>query len=490
VNAALSAATLSNEEIAAELLAIESACERLSDYIQYTSPTYTRSHFSDSVCAALDQFIADVDAGKRPILVLQSPPQTGKSEIVSRKLPAFILGKYPGWRIGAASYSDELANSMAQDVRRILASPEHQRLFPAPEEREKFAVSRIGEFSAPGGRGSYLAVGIGAGLTGRALTVGIIDDPTRDQKEALSETIKQSQWNWYQTVFSTRMGEKSGQIVMATSWAQDDLPARILEQFSGNPRLTHLRFPAINSPDEPGYNPDIPDGPLCPELRSIKFFLEQKSLCSAYWWAALYQQSPQPLGGNVFKIEGVQHYAPKDLPQRFDKVINSWDCTFKDTDGTDFVVGQAWGKVGANSYLLDQMRDRMSFSETVENVIGLRQRWPQTSEVLIEDKANGPAVIDVLKSQVPGLIAIEPDGSKLARAHAVTWIWEAKNVWTPFPQITPWMKGFLGEVLNFPASAHDDQVDSMTQALRKLYPLYGRLKVSQAAIDRAMGRTA
>jgi predicted phage terminase large subunit-like protein len=479
---------LSDAEIAAELLAIDSACERLADYIQYTFPAYTRSHFSDSVCAALDQFIADIEAGKRPILVLQSPPQTGKSEIVSRKLPAFLLGKHPEWRIGAASYSDELANSMAQDVRRVLASPEHQRLFPAPQEKEKFSVSRIGEFTAPGGRGSYMAVGIGSGLTGRALTVGIIDDPTRDAKDALSETVKESQWNWYQGVFATRLSERSGQIVMATSWAQDDLPARILAQFDGNPRLTHLRFPAINDPHEAGYNPDLPLGPLCPEFRSMKFFLEQKALCSDYWFAALYQQSPRPLGGNVFKADGVQHYAPKDLPQRFDKVINSWDCTFKDTDGTDFVVGQAWGKAGANSYLLDQIRDRMGFSATVENVIALRKRWPQTSEVLIEDKANGPAVIDVLKSQVPGLIAIEPDGSKLARAHAITWVWEARNVLLPYPQITPWMKQFLSEILSFPAAANDDQVDAMSQALRRLYPLHQRLKIMQSAIDKAMGR--
>ena len=473
-----------------EFLRGYNATIHLADYIQFTFPTYTRSRFSDSVCAALDSFIADLEAGKRPILVLQSPPQTGKSEIISRKLPAYLLGKHPEWRIGAASYSDELANSMAQDVRRVLASPEHCWLFPAPAVDDKFSVSRIGEFTAPGGTGSYLAVGIGAGLTGRSLDVGIIDDPTRDAKDALSETVKESQWNWYQGVFATRLSERSGQIVMATSWAQDDLPARILAHFEGNSRLTHLRFPAINDPHDTGFNPDLPLGPLCPEFRSLEFLLQQKSLQSDYWWAALYQQSPRPLGGNVFKDSGAQHWLPKDLPSRFDKLINSWDCTFKDTDGTDFVVGQAWGKLGANAYLLDQIRARMSFSATVESVIELRQRWPQTSEVLIEDKANGPAVIDVLRAQVPGLIAIEPDGSKLARAHAVTWVWEAKNVWTPFPQITPWMRPWLNEILSFPAAAHDDQVDAMTQALRRLYPLHGRLKINQAVLDKAMGRTA
>jgi predicted phage terminase large subunit-like protein len=475
-------------EAARELLDRRKARRELVEYIHYTSPAYIRSWFSDTVCAALDRFIEDVQAGKRPILVLQAPPQHGKSEIVSRKLPAYLLGRFPSWRIGAASYSDELANTMAQDVRRGLASPEHQRLFPAPAAKDRYSISRIGEFTAPGGRGSYLSVGVGSGLTGRPLDIGIIDDPTKDASAALSETVKEGQWSWYQSVFTTRLSEQSGQVVMATSWAQDDLVGRILEQYRGNPRLTHLRFPAINSPEETGYDPLLPAGALCPELRTLDFLLEQKALSSDYWWAALYQQNPQPLGGNVFKHEGLHFYAPKDRPQKFDKVICSWDCTFKDTDGTDFVVGQAWGKLGANAYLLDQMRARMSFSETVKNVIELRHRWPQTTEILIEDKANGPAVIDVLKAQVPGLIAIEPDGSKLARAHAVTWVWEAGNVLIPYEQIVPWVRGYITEITMFPAAAHDDQVDAMTQALRRLYPLFGQLKISQAAIDKALGR--
>lgn len=474
------------EKLEREFLGRIDALLHLAPYIEYTCPSYIRSSFSDRVCAALDRFVCDVQWGTRPILVLRAPPQHGKSEIVSRRFPAWLMGKFPHWRIGLASYSDELAHSLAQDVRRNLSWQRHWNVFPKSEIKNPYAVNRIGEFSSPTGIGSFIAVGIGAGLSGRSLDIGIIDDPVRDQKEALSDTVKENQWNWYQSVFSTRLSEKSGQIIMATCWAEDDLGARIVNHFRDNPRLTHLRFPAINSPDESGFNPNLPIGPLCPEFRSLEFIKQQKGLCSDYWWSALYQQSPRPLGGNVFKDYGIQHYAPKDLPQRFDKVINSWDCTFKDTDGTDFVVGQAWGKCGANSYLLDQIRERMSFSRTVEYVIELRQRWPQTSEVLIEDKANGPAVIDVLKSQVPGLIAVEPDGSKLARAHAVTWVWEAKNVFMPLPQITPWLREFIGEILSFPAAANDDQVDAMTQALRRLYPRYGSLKISQAALAWAM----
>lgn len=479
---------ISVTEAAVEIIARYKAQANIHDYIRYTSPAYKTSAFSEMVCAALDQFLEDVQAGKRPILVLQAPPQHGKSEMVSRKLPAYIIGRFPNWRIAAASYADSLAMLMAQDVRRNIASPEHAKLFPPKGEKGKYDLNRMGDFTSPGGTGSYIAVGIGAGLTGRPVDIGIIDDPTKDQEQALSPVTKESQWNWYQSVFTTRLSENSGQIIMATSWAEDDLPGRILEQFRDNPRLKHLRFPAINSTDEAGFNPDLAPGPLVPALHSLEKLYETKGTMSDYWWSAMYQQSPKAIGGNVFKDEWVQYYLPKDLPKAFDKVVASWDCTFKDTDGTDFVVGQVWGKKGANAYLLDQVRARMSFSKTVMEIVALKKKWPQTREILIEDKANGPAVIDVLKATLSGIIPIEPDGSKLARAHAVTSYWEAMNIWLPHETITSWIRAFVTELTSFPAAAHDDQVDAMTQALRRLYPLFGKLRISKAAINKALGR--
>lgn len=474
-------------EAAAELLRRRAARGHLFDYIRYTNPKYKPTGFSRVVCLALDQFLDDAMRGERPILILQAPPQHGKSEIVSRKLPAYLLGRYPDLHVGAASYSDPLANSMSQAVRRNLASAEHAKLFPNAEGRRRYDVDRNGEFTAPGGSGTYLGVGVGSGLTGRSVDVGIIDDPTKNAKEALSPTVKNAHWDWYQTVFKTRLSEDSAQIIMATSWAEDDLPGRIATLHRDDPRLRVLRFPAINLPGETGYNPLLPEGALCPELHSLDQLLEFKREMSDYWWSAMYQQSAKPLGGNIFKDHGVRYYLPSDLPAKFDKVVASWDCTFKDTDGTDFVVGQVWGKLGARSYLLDQRRARMSFTETCREVIALRTKWPRIREILIEDKANGPAVIDTLKRSVPGLIPIEPDGSKVARAHAVTAFWEAGDVWLPDPTIAPWVKDLVGELTAFPASPNDDQVDALTQALRRLYPLRGGLKISAKVLALAGG---
>jgi predicted phage terminase large subunit-like protein len=265
-------------------------------------------------------------------------------------------------------------------------------------------------------------------------------------------------------------------------------------------RLTVLRFPALNYPNETGYNPKLPKGALVPDLKSEELLRERKATTSEFWFSAVYQQSPHPLGGSIFKVTGIQFYLPKMLPKSFDLIIDSWDCTFKDTDGSDYVVGQKWGKKGAYCYLLHQIRGQMGFTETARQVEVLRTWGGLISrEVLIEDKANGPAVIDFLKMKVFGLIPVEPDGSKTARAHAVTSVWEAMNVWLPHPDVAEWIGSaggqhlpgtWLAEVTRFsgPGSvANDDQVDSFTMALRRLYPLFGRIAISGAAMARAAG---
>ena len=477
---------LTRAEAARELLTRRKARAgtlTLLEYILRTNPAYVVTDFARIVCAEVDLFIERVNRGERPILVLQAPPQHGKSEIVSRALPAYLAGLFPNIHIASASYNATIAGRMAKAVRRRLGSREHAALWPAPP-LGKYKSDTTMEFDLPrGDDGTYVAVGVGGGITGLPVDIGIIDDPTKSAEDALSATFKEKVWNWYTTEFSTRLSQKSGQIIMATSWGEDDLPSRILQEFKGSPRLTHLAFPAINEPDMPGYNPALSLGALVPQLHSLEKLLDTKNHISAYWWNALYQQAPIPAEGNVFKVNGLRYYLTKDLPATFEQVICSWDCTFKDTDGSDFVVGQVWAKSGANAYLLDQVRARMSFTATRDAVVKLRNKWPLARVVLIEDKANGPAVIDELKKTVFGILPVEPDGSKLARAHAITALWEAGNIWLPHKDLAPWIGAFIAEILGFPAGAHDDQVDTMTQGVRHLFPVYGRILISADALE-------
>jgi len=148
-----------------------------------------------------------------------------------------------------------------------------------------------------------------------------------------------------------------------------------------------------------------------------------------------------------------------------DEQLQSWDCAFKDLETSDYVVGQVWGRVGSIFLLGDQVRARMDCPATVKAVRGLSQKWPQTYAKLIEDKANGSAVIQMLQCEITGILPVNPEGGKIARAAAISPLVEAGNVYLPHPDCAPWVKDFIEECAAFPNSAHDDQVDAMTQAL-------------------------
>lgn len=450
---------MSKADAARELLKRRRARSSLLDFILYMRPDYVVSDFARETCAALDRFLEEMMLGLRPILLLGAPPQHGKSEIVSRLFPAYAFGRYPNLRIGGLSYAFPLATAMNRDVQRVMLSPEYHRLFPDSPLNSRRVVTLEVEakrnsegFEIVGHRGSYISQGVGGPLTGNALDLGIIDDPIKNAAEALSPTVKQGIWDWYVSTFLTRLSKNSGQIIMATRWAADDLTGRVMEKYA---RAKKLFFSAIT------------DGKaLIPELHPIDKLLETKSTLGEYFWAALYMQAPKPAGGNIIRDSWVQYYTV--LPKRFEEILLSWDMTFKDTKGSDYVVGQVWGKDGANAYLLDQVRDRMDFTATVAAFIAQSNKWPQAIRKLVEDKANGPAVMSHLKAKVPGLIPVEPDGSKVARTYAVSPFWEAGNVWLPSPALAPWVTDFVAEVTTFPAAPNDDQNDAMTQALREL----------------------
>jgi len=151
-----------------------------------------------------------------------------------------------------------------------------------------------------------------------------------------------------------------------------------------------------------------------------------------------------------------------------DAVLASWDMAFKDTDASDYVVGQVWAQQGADIYLLDQVRGRWDFPETLRQVRQLAVKWPDALLKIVEDKANGTAVLAQLRHTVPGLVAETPTESKPARAQAVAPLVEARNVHLPSPELAPWVGAFIDECAAFDNGAHDDQVDAMSQALKRM----------------------
>lgn len=453
-------ALLAEKEL--RVLQAERASRGFSPFVTFTKPDYCHNSFSLAVCTALDVFLHQVRTGLRPILVLQAPPQHGKSELVSRRFPPYAFGRFPNLRIGGCSYGADLARDMNRDVQRIMMDETYQAVFPKSALNPKRVVSVEGQalrnadrFDILGHRGYYVCAGVGGPLTGKSLDIGIIDDPIKNEEEARSATVKRAILNWYETVFLTRLSKNSGQIIMATSWAVDDLAATIIKT---NPRARHLKFKAINEDGEP----------LVPELHPLEQLLEIKAGMNPAKWSALYQQSPVQEGGNIFQAVWIKRWSRATLPEQFHEIVQSWDMTFKGTDGTDYVVGQVWGRFGVRYYLLHQVRARMGFMASKDAVLAVTAQFPGATAVLIEDKANGPAVLDALRDEVPGLMPILPDGSKVSRAHAVTALWAAGNVYIPEDDECPWSRDFVEELISFPASGNDDQVDAMTQGLRYL----------------------
>lgn len=456
-------------------LARRKARRSLRNFILYTFKDFEMGWFHEEVCNTLDQFMQDVIARKSPRVILTAPPRHGKSQVVSREFPAYFLGRNPDKSVIACSYGADLAARMNRDVQRIMDSPAYQQLFDVYLAGR--AASEItGDYSAYARTtslleivahdGSYRSTGVGGGITGQGCDVLIIDDPIKDKEEAYSETIRDKIYDWYTSTARTRVSPGGGIIVMATRWHIDDLVGRLLQVGQDNPNASPWRvinYPAIAEHDEPHRKEGEA---LHPARYTLAMLEEIRAEVGERDWASMYQQRPLPAGGGIFKLDWVQFY--ETLPDYWDKIVLSWDMTFKDNRNNDFVVGSCWGRRGSSIYLIDQIRGRWDFVTTKHMFIDFSNKHAKVVRKLIEDKANGPAIISSLKDSVPGIIAINPKESKESRASAVATVWEAHNVYLPSPRLAPWVNSFIDELVTFPAGVHDDQVDAMSQAISDL----------------------
>lgn len=430
----------------------------------------------------IDQALVELLSANDGRLIITMPPQEGKSTRVTKDFPIWVLQQRPELRIVTASYSQRLANRNGRDIRNAITSH--------PELGMKIAADNgsAQEWELQGHTGGVLSVGIGAGLTGRPADLLIIDDPIKDRKEADSIVFRDSRWDWWTDVASTRLAPGAPVVVVLTRWHEDDLAGRLIAAEDGDV-WTVLNIPAQADHRPEDGETDILGREPGEYMQSARINRRtKKPRTTAQWeaikkskgertWASLYQGRPTPATGDILKREWWQEYTSELHIQRddgscivtdFDEMIQSWDLTFKDTDGSDFVVGQVWMRRGANAYLLDQVRGRMNFPATCAAFKQLTATWPQAILKIVEDKANGPAVIASLSLTVPGIVPEEPQGSKTARASAISPLVQAKNVWLPAAKIAPWVGGLIEEAATFPNGTNDDQVDALSQALNRL----------------------
>lgn len=425
-----------------------------------------------SVTAALellDRSLVDVAEGRCERLIWTMPPQEGKSFRVSRYFPLWMLLRNPDLRIVIASYEMGVARRWGRAIRNdILEHPELGL-------RVRADTSAAHEWQLDGHKGGVYACGVGGALTGRPSDLCLIDDPVKGRAEADSETYREHAWDWWTETARTRLAPHAPTVVVMTRWHEDDLAGRMVGQDPAQWRAINIPAQCDTDDDPLGRVPG--EYLISARGRTTEQWEQIKRDVGARAWTALYQGRPAPAEGGMLKRGWWRYdtapaaYAKPDgtmWAHGMDTVIMSWDMAFKDTKSSDYVVGQVWGRRGAEVHLMDQVRDRLDFPATCRAVEALAARWPQATLKLIEDKANGPAVIAQLRRSVPGMVAVNPKDSKAARVAAVSPFIEAGNVYLPTPERAPWIGGYLEECASFPNATHDDQVDAMTQAVARL----------------------
>ena len=450
----------------------------LMAFVKSTMPSYDIGWVHREICGRLMEFLVKVERKESPRLILTMPPRHGKSQLVSKHFPSWCFGVDPNLSIISSSYSDSLSKRINKDVQNIIETDTYHRIFPRTslsqksvqvrreftrKMRKRSSIRTMDLFEIPGYSGSFRSTGIGGGITGMGCDILCIDDPFKDRKSADSPTVRQTVWDWYTSTAYTRLSPGGGVLVTVTRWHEDDLVGRLLDAMSqeGSDQWTVINYPAIAEKDEK--HRKVGEA-LHPDRYPLDMLNRIKKNIGSYDWEALYQQHPSPRGGGIFKKEWIKHWTT--LPRVFDRSIQSWDMTFKGTDSSDNVSGQSWARVGGNFYLLDNDTGKKDFVSQIRSMQRMSSKWPETIEKVVEDKANGPAIITALGSKIPGIVPYTPRGSKQARAYSVSPLFEAGNVYLPpMDSDHPWVKGFVDELLAFPNAPHDDQVDAMTQAL-------------------------
>ena len=432
-----------------------------AEFCERTYVGYQRARHIDLIVETLQAAIDTPNS--RTIITM--PPRHSKSVHVSELLPAYALGRVPTRRVIAASHMQSLADMFSRRVRNRINGPRWP-FRTVRVARDKGAVQR---WDIEGTDGGYVAVGRGGAPTGEGAHVMLVDDPIRNAAEAESQTVRDMLWEWWQGTMYTRLEPGGSIVVTATRWHEDDLTGRLLDaEKRGGEKWTHLHLPAIcDSADDP-LGRAIGEA-LWPERYDEARLAIIRDNVGARVWNAQYQGRPTPDTGAIIDRNWWRYYAERPSIDAFDRIIQSWDMTFKKTDTGSYIVGQVWGTIGADRYLLDQVRFRGDFPAAVAAVRSLSEAWPMTTEKIVEDKANGPAIVSTLRGEIPGIIEVSPEGGKVARANAVAWQIESGNVYLPTPVEHAWVHQFVEECSAFPNGVNDDQVDAMTQALARLH---------------------
>ena len=391
-----------------------------------------------------------VERGELKRLMVFMPPRHGKTELCSIRFPAWYLGKHPQKSIIGCSYAENLSYTISYAIRETISTNRYQKLWPT--QLDTAGAIRWQIAGKEDKRASYIAAGVGGGITGEGADLLIIDDPVKNAEEAESQTYRDRAFLWYRTTARTRLQPNAAIIFIMTRWHVDDLAGRLLAEAQRDSEADQwhvINLPALKD-----------DLALWANRYPVPALQSTRATIGSRAFESLYQGNPVQASGNIFKREWWQYYRERPA---FQYTVHSWDTAFKEKAQNDYSVCTVWGVTQTGWYLIDVVRDRVEFPELKRMAIAAYER-DKPQRVLIEDKASGQSLVQELerKTRIP-VFAVKVDGDKVARANAVTPLVEAGRVF--LPQYASWLHDYVEELSAFPAGEHDDQVDSTTLML-------------------------
>lgn len=453
------------------------ARKSLLPFTQFTMEGYRANWHHKEYAGVLDKFIE----GKIKRLMVFMPPQHGKSELCSRRMPAKILGNYPDKRVAVVAYNHTFASKFNRDIQRIITSKEYGELYPETSLNKRNVRSDASgswlrnndEFEVVGRKGSLISVGIGGGLTGNKVDVAVIDDPYKDAQQANSQAYRDHLREWWDTVLETRLNNEAQICLTFTRWRHDDIAGYLLDlQKKGvtTDEWVVVRFEGLRedmSISNHLNDPRKEGEALWPEEHNEEKLNNVKAK-NPLVFEALYQQRPTPKSGNVVKREWFKNYEIHELPKGANHVYMDTaqsEQELKTNDPTGILVFREWNR---NLYLIHFEKGRWSLPELcrkVEDLASIRLSG-RSSKIHIENKSNAMSVKATLEEDTNLSIILDNiKGGKMERLENELPVLESGRVYIPLSE--NWSEDFLLHVCGFPLMTHDEEVDVLTGAIRK-----------------------
>ena len=472
--------SLGAHEAAQVLLERRQAREQLLPFVTLTKPDFEIGRHHEMISQCLER----VESGEIVRQMIFTPPRHTKSELATRRFPAWYLGRRPDAQVISASYNSELASDFGREVRNLINTPVYAQIFPGVGLSEDSQAANRWHLKSGG---QYIAAGVGTAITGRGAHLIIVDDPIKDRQEADSETVRQRIWDWYRSVLYTRLMPDAAVVLIATRWHDDDLAGRLLaEAGEGGDQWEVVELPALARDNDPLGR--MKGEALWPEWYPEDRLIQIKSVIGSRDWSALYQQEPQAEEGGFFLADWFKTVSepPEGL-----RIYGASDYATKDGEGDWTVHGICGVDEQDNMYMLDMWRGQTSSDVWVESFLDLVDRWKplQWAEEAGQIRASLDPYITTRQRERRSYCVRTPFTSrfdKRSRARAIQARMSAGKVF--FVRNAPWLEELRLEMLRFDAGRHDDQVDVMSLLGRMLEDMQGAGQLKNWAPSRHIRR--